>query len=158
MNLQKWALVADIASGMAVVVTLIVLIFEVRGNTDAIVVGNRQAIAERTSDFALVVASDPDLSAIQTRFVGRGVDAETQRANSYIIAVLQTVQESYFLHQEGLLDDAIWRARANFALVQLRSEYGRERYERVKGAGTLVPEFTQWIDAELAALSTEQRQ
>jgi hypothetical protein len=157
-NLQKWALVADITSGIAVVVTLVVLILEVRGNTEALLAGNRQAIAVRTSELAMTIAGDPELAAIQARFVGRGVDAETQQATSYIVAVLQTVQEAYFLRQEGSLDEATWRTRANFALVQLQSEYGRARWERIKVGGTLVPEFTQWIDAELAARPTEESQ
>ena len=36
MKLEKYALTAEIISGFAIVVTLIILIFEVRGNTDAL--------------------------------------------------------------------------------------------------------------------------
>ena len=36
MKLEKWALGAEILGGIAIVVTLIVLIIEVRGNTSAI--------------------------------------------------------------------------------------------------------------------------
>ena len=35
-KLEKWALVSQIASGIAIVVTLLILIVEIRGNTDAI--------------------------------------------------------------------------------------------------------------------------
>lgn len=36
MKLEKWASIAEIACGFAIIVTLIILIVEVRGNTDAI--------------------------------------------------------------------------------------------------------------------------
>ena len=36
MKLEKWALIAEIVGGLAIVVTLIVLIAEVRGNTGAV--------------------------------------------------------------------------------------------------------------------------
>jgi hypothetical protein len=148
MNLQKCALVAEIVGSIAVVVTLVVLILEVRGNTEAILAGNRQSISERTGDFALAVAGNPELAAIQGQVLGNPI--EVQQANSYMVAALQLVQESYFLHQDGLLDEAIWRTRANFALGSVRSEFGRARYERLKQTGVLVPEFTQWLDAEAA--------
>jgi hypothetical protein len=155
MNLQKAALLAEIVGSIAVVVTLVVLIFEVRGNTDAILAGNRQSIAERTGEFALAVAGNPELAAIQAQALG-GNPVETQQANSYMVAVLQLVQESYFLHKDGLLDDAIWRTRANFALGNIRFEFGRARYERLKQTGVLAPEFTQWLDAEAAKEASQQ--
>jgi hypothetical protein len=148
MNLQKYALVAEIVGSIAVVVTLVVLIFEVRANTEAIRAGNRQSISERTGDFALAVAGNPELAGIQGQVLGN--PTETQQATSYMVTVLQLVQESYFLHRDGLLDDAIWRTRANFGLGNIRSEFGRARYDRIKQSGVLTPEFTQWLDAEIA--------
>jgi hypothetical protein len=154
MNLQKCALVAEIVGSIAVVVTLVVLIFEVRGNTEAIRAGNRQSIAERTGNFALAVAGNPELAAIQGQALGNAT--EIQQANSYMVAALQLVQESYFLYQDGLLDEAIWRTRANFALGNIRSEFGRARYERLKQTGVLAPEFTKWLDAEAAKEAGQQ--
>jgi hypothetical protein len=156
MNLQKCALLAEIVGSIAVVVTLVVLIFEVRGNTDAIRAGNRQSIAERTGNFALAVASNPELAAIQGQALG-GNPVEMQQATSYMVAVLQLVQESYFLYRDGLLEEAIWRTRANFAIGNVRSEFGRARYERLKQSGVLAPEFSQWLDAELAKERQQNR-
>jgi hypothetical protein len=148
LNLQKAALLAEIVGSIAVVITMVVLIFEVRGTTDAILAGNRQSIAERTGAFALAVAGNPELAAIQGQALGNPV--ETAQANSYMVAVLQLVQESYFLYRDGLFDEALWRTRANFALGNVSSEFGRARYERLKQSGVLTPEFTQWLDAEIA--------
>ena len=47
MKLEKWALLAEIISGVAIVVTVIILIVEVRGNTTVLRATNRQSIAER---------------------------------------------------------------------------------------------------------------
>jgi hypothetical protein len=155
-NLQKCAFVAEIVGSIAVVITLVVLIFEVRGNTDAILAGNRQSIAARTGDFALTVAGNPELAAIQAQVLGADTSTEVQQASSYMVAVMQLVQESYFLYQDGLLDDAIWRTRGNFAVNSVRSEFGRARYERLKQTGVLAPEFTQWLDAEAAKEASQQ--
>ena len=43
MKLEKWALIAEIVGGVAIVVTLIALIVELRGNTGAIRAQTAQA-------------------------------------------------------------------------------------------------------------------
>jgi hypothetical protein len=101
------------------------------------------------------VAANPELVAIQSEFMGPGNTAEMQQARSYLMAFLQLVQQSIFLRRDALLDDSIWRTRANFAIVNLRTELGLASYERFKQAGTLAPEFTEWLDAELARQDPE---
>ena len=48
MKLEKWALIAEIVSSVAVVVTLVLLLFEVRENTDI-------ARAARTNETAVAM-------------------------------------------------------------------------------------------------------
>jgi len=47
-KVEKWAVIADVVGALAVVMTLIVLIVEVRGNTDAI----RSQTAQGTFDLS----------------------------------------------------------------------------------------------------------
>ena len=46
MKLEKWALIAEIVGSFAIVATLIVLIVESRGNTEAIRASTYQAVVD----------------------------------------------------------------------------------------------------------------
>ncbi len=62
MKLKQWALTAEIVSGFAVVVTLIFLIIQVNGNTEATLATTRQSVASRVETILLAPATSPDFS------------------------------------------------------------------------------------------------
>jgi hypothetical protein len=145
MKLEKLAAIAEIASSAAVVLTLVVLVVELRENTEAVRASNRRAVADRTGALALAVASNAELAAIQAKLLGSQV--EYQREASYFIAMSQVVQDSFFLYQDGLLDQSTWLTRAALLRRHLVTDSGRDLYQSIKGAGVMAPEFVQWIDA-----------
>ena len=148
MKLEKWALGAEIVSGFAIVVTLVILIVELRGNTSALQAASLQALADRTQQMALAVAVDPDLAAIQAKFIG-APSAERMREVAYLVVALKLGEESYLQYQSGVLAEAYWLTRAEFTLSNLGTEYGRDRYYALRDGGVLVEDFVTWLDAEL---------
>jgi hypothetical protein len=149
MKLEKLALLAEIVGGVAVVVTLIVLITEVRENTKALMAANRQSVAARTQDFITTIVTNPEIVAIQADIMASSPD--DQRAANYMAAVLKLAEESYLQYRDGLLDEAYWQTRANFALANLRTERGRKLYGIMRRSGFLTPRFVEWLDHALKA-------
>ena len=64
MKLDKWAVIAEIVGSFAVVVTLIVLIVQVRENTEVIQTTNRESATQRTEERTLAVALDPQFAQL----------------------------------------------------------------------------------------------
>ena len=93
---------------------------------------------------ALAVAVDPELAAIQGKFFGR--TAESQREVAYLVVALKLAEESYLQYQAGLLADQYWQTRAEFALSNLESQFGRDMYYDIRDGGVLAEEFVTWFD------------
>jgi hypothetical protein len=118
MKLEKWALLAEIVSGVAIVITLVILILEVRGNTDAVRVqtisAQRIAENERRDRVILNMGGIADL-------VRKGADSEQLsstegfRLNVYYIDTLLNFEWQFTEAQAGRLplgrlDLQTWRA------------------------------------------------
>jgi len=59
MNLEKTAAIGEIINSVAIVVTLIILVVEVRGNTAAIQAQTIQTAAALDQEFLVTVGADP---------------------------------------------------------------------------------------------------
>ncbi len=62
MKLEKWALIAEIVSGVAIVVTLVILIFEVRGNTSAVQIATIDNVTSGWVGLNQAIVSDPQVA------------------------------------------------------------------------------------------------
>lgn len=149
MKLEKWALIAEIVSGAAIVVTLIVLILEIRTNTDAIRAQNRQSTAARAQELALVNATDPFIRQIRsdpTLEVADLTPAERSGLGSFLGAHLRNAEEAYLQYVDGRLDEAYMQTRRAIVLSLLDSPASRDAYRSIKEAGFLHAEFQDWFD------------
>lgn len=130
MRLEKWALVAEIVGAAAIVISLIFVGLEIRGNTQA----------SQAATFQASVAYDIEL------LLGQGRDADTARA--YIAwlndpdsisggeraqagllsaATVRHMENLYLQHEAGMLSDEAWSAREQY----IRSAVNRPGHRRV---------------------------
>ncbi len=66
MKLKKLALLSETVGGVAIVVTLIVLIVEIRGNTAVLQASYRQSISARVEERTMAIAGNQQLSEIMS--------------------------------------------------------------------------------------------
>ena len=64
MKLNELTQIAEVISGIAVVITLVLLIFEIRDNTEATISANTQETLRASRDAALELATTPALASI----------------------------------------------------------------------------------------------
>jgi len=120
MKLEKWALIAEIFSGFAIIVTLAVLIYETRQNTDATYAASYDLLSRDLADWRMALASNPEMQASYFEFVNRLDEGrrEADDGNDTGGLVGDTLfliyERAYFGHTYGRLADEAW-----------------ERYERV---------------------------
>ena len=151
-KLSDWASLAEIISGVAVVVSLVVLIAEIRGNTDEVRAATLTNLAGRTQtmimenlsntawqEAIIKEAQGEDLSLLEERLLDQALGLRMKYA-----------EESFMAFRDGRLDEEVWQTRANQLLGTLVSENDRRRWSRRRGRGTYVQDFVDWVDSELS--------
>ncbi len=127
MKLEKWALIAEIVSGVAVVVTLIFLILGIRENTEVVRASAYASSIDGFNDFTNIIFSDPELVRLYDAFFNDGVselsEPDTQRLQFMMNTLFRSYEKAYFSRQYGLLGEAEWErmeviACRNFRLTE----------------------------------------
>ena len=151
-KLSHWASIAEIASSLAVLVTLIVLIFQMRENTAAI---QRQAALERTRIVSTDMINSGELPRILSNIQARDGVPEVEQAfiEEYGMSPEDSIrwarhlgfiwgafEADYFAGIPGL--EANIRFGQQFADGQLFWKMAKSQYD---------PEFVRWVDEEVLA-------
>jgi hypothetical protein len=125
MKLQTWANWAEIVASVSVVVTLIVLVGEVQGNTRAL---ERQADLERASALTTPFFSAPQLASVLSRI--KAVDG--------VDPLPQALMDRYGLtHEEAIL----WERHLWFVWLEHEADFERSGPS---------PKLEAWIAGALA--------
>ena len=153
MKLEKWALIAEITSGVAIVATLIFLIIEIRGNSAAVRATALTSISERTNALLLGAVSNPAyLEARFTEARGEELSSEAEFVLGSILGLqLKLAEESFIAFSDGHLEEEVWLTRVEVALDFLSGEKNRRRWEIRRDMGWYVQDFVDYIDLEISA-------
>jgi hypothetical protein len=114
MKLEKYALIAEIASGIAIVLTLVILIVEVREGSQQTAL-NTQAL--RVSNYQDLIAQINELNVLQieNRFAFASIsrasswgdfsDEDARVARSMMTLVFRHGDLAYYQHEQGMLTE-----------------------------------------------------
>ena len=146
-------MISEIVGSIAIVVTLIVLIVEVRGNSEELRHIAESDVASRTQSLILTTVSNPQLQEAWNR-VRDGEEltpTELSIASNYLTARVKLSEESFLAYSNGRLDEEIWRTRAAFMLANLESKWARERWNTtMRSGGLFAQSFVDWVDEALS--------
>ena len=127
-KLKKWALVAEIVGGAAVVLSLIFLGLEVRRgseetvlNTQAMEVNAYQDLISQIMQINNAFLTSPQLAELWSRLENCrefNSEAEVVQINRYLVSVVRHGDMAYYQYEKGLIDGS----RLNSALGILRSQ------------------------------------
>ena len=112
-KLSDWASIAEIISGIAVVITLIFLILGIKENTEV----TRASMYLRSTDNIIewrnLMISDPEVAQLFKAFsVGdyEGIsEVNAYRQSQLVLNVFQIYEQAYFAEQYGFMGRAEWR-------------------------------------------------
>src|SRR6266581_942127 len=150
MNLSDLANLAQIIAAAGVVVSLIYLAVQIRGNTKVVSAQARHSISEFALRIALFRAEHAD------RFAKLESGAELTDGNrqfqywSHVQFLLHA--DTYFHHHDlGLMPDAHWRGYARYMTKYMQSPGFREAWDDIGPAFS--EDFARWVDGLLASPS-----
>ena len=152
MKLKKWALIAEIVSGIAIVATLIFLILEVKANTSATLAANRQSLASRTEALLQVQSTSKDIArlTIKARRDEEFTDEEQYQFGAHIGGFVRLAEEGYLQYLDGQLEGGYWKTRGeNLIDSRLGNRVSRELWYTWEQQGWFTPEFTDWLNSAL---------
>lgn len=155
-SLQKWALIAEIIGGVAVVVTLAAVAYELRQSTDqsvlntsALEIATYQDLTNSISDLNALIIESPELADI---FIRSEKDRESltenelMRFNTYIINLFRHGDMAYFQYERG----AISQDRLNSVLAILTSRLSNPvvnyQWESFKRQSIFSTTYTEYVD------------
>ena len=149
-NLQKWALVAEIFGGVAIVFTLAFLAIQMRENTNAIQAQTYQVLMQELNGYREFIA-DPTVASIMVKVSDNGWQSLTEEERIIRAAVTNIrfgiYESAYYANERGVLGTSEWD-RFKVAICRgVETEaavLGREG--RTPMSELLTDEFMKYID------------
>ena len=154
MSLESINVIAQIAASTAVVVSLILVMLQLRQNTEQLKKSQQADYvafegqgAERTHTLMLAIATDETLTEIVAR--GRKglsnlTETERQRFGYYLMAAIYHMQFAYLSYRQGASNDDIWRGHAGMLAPLMRSPGVREWWQQRRLL--FLPTFRPFLD------------
>ena len=106
-RIRDWAHVAEIISGVAVLITLIFLILEIRGNSDLIRANTFNRSIESLIDYRMQIASNEESLRAMTEHWGID-NPDLLRRQLLVVNLWSIYEKTYFSQQYGLVGPAEW--------------------------------------------------
>lgn len=146
MKLEKYALLAEILASVAVVVTLVVLLIEVRGNTAAIRAATLLEVNKIARDHLVLMWSDANASRIDqigSQDLSQLTADERQRYYWNVRSFWLGMQTVYRQYDLGILPEEEWQVYHDVICLNISWPGTRELW-----TGTdLIPAFVSVVEA-----------
>lgn len=153
MNLEKWASLAEIISGIAVVVTLIFLVVGIRENSDIMRASSFTSATDSLIELNRDIMADGELAEIFEAWAANDTSQldpqQRARLNQMAVALFRIYEKAFLAERYGLLGPGEWRRfERTICLIypRLRSD-GLEAPVRT----ALTDEFVQFVDTRCSA-------
>ena len=150
MKLKKWALIAEIVGGIAIVVSLVFVGLQVRQSAQT----NAQTLTQAVvSDYLAAVVALGDTHQMACIFSQAIEDyeeitgAERVMFNNRVLAVFSTFQEMRALREQGAFDPGIWRGFEGIVVSALGSP-GVRQWWSVR-SHFFGEEFREYVDGTI---------
>ncbi len=147
MNLEQFAYLGTILSGIGVIATVIYMSIEIRNNTSAVRASAFQEVVNSFASISFDIAKDKNLTELFLR-AGRNVAAlsevERTQYNFMLLSFLRRAESVYFQSEVRTLHERHWSGiRASIAWV-MASPGARASWSEIKNRFN--PQFSAFID------------
>jgi hypothetical protein len=157
LDLQKWSAIAEILSSVAVLATLVFLVFELRHNTDAVRANTYQDMNAVISESNGVFLANPEVSEFIARTASGDEDLEPHdaiRLRAFISSQYRHADNIYFQYQIGTISRQQMESLL-YPLVLNFQRRGRLREEWETGVDKMLlnPDLVAYFDGEIQKIN-----
>ena len=147
MNWAKASAISDIIVAISVIISLIYVAGQLEQNTQAL----KQTAAISTTQVwttqQTLLAQDADLNRIFWQ--GMNADApltesDQMRFEAFLSGWIQAFQQSYLLHESGMLDSGLWHNQLQSMRWVFSNKGAQNHWDKWKSAH--IPDFVEFVD------------
>lgn len=111
-QLQEYALYAEIAASFAVLITLVILVLEVRENTEVTRSSAYRDINTQQNEFRTKMISDENLYPVFQAFMSGESEnissSDSTRMTSIILTMFAIYEDAYYSYDYGIIGEREW--------------------------------------------------
>jgi hypothetical protein len=144
MKLEKFSSLLEALSSVAVVVTLVVLIVEIRQNTGALNAQSRQSVLVAAQTELLTSVDHPEMIAALSR-PGALTAEENIQIDAYFTASMRSREFAWLQFGSGLIDEEQWKTELAVIRSIMSSPRVRQWWSKL-GRTYFSPEFAGFVD------------
>lgn len=151
--LEQLSYLAEIISVIAVVISLIYVGIQIKQNTRAVKSSTLQNITEAQLNVNALIAADGDLADIIFKAAtGTGNDqgVDKFRFTSWMHMAIRSLENAYYQHQQGALDDRNWKALCRQYGPILHAGFNKTYWE--ERGFMYSDDFRHFVDKELMSI------
>ena len=112
MKLSHWASVAEIVSGIAVVVTLVFLVLGIRENTQVTRASMYSDLMDGLNEYSMAIADNPDLSRIWLAFMSFETEdldpSDFPRLTNIVQTMFRNWESAWYSRRYGVMGEEEW--------------------------------------------------
>jgi hypothetical protein len=148
MKLSDWASIAEIVSGIAVVITLIMLVVGIRENTNTTRAAEYARLLDSINELESNRLNDSQLMVLWQAF-RRGEtfdreDPEHRRLGLYLQMLGRNYEKAYWQYQYGVIGEAEWE-RFRAPICRIRDASREQGFENIFDSGANSPDFRAYV-------------
>ncbi len=156
--LEQWAFIAEVASGIGVIASLIYLAVQIRQNSKMVAAQTFQSISSTSADLAFRMGENPEMATLIAAALGDG-EGLTRKQHLQIDLILRAAfrnfENYYYQYMRGFLEEDMWEGFRQTMLTQISGKVGRDWWSRNKIA--FGKRYREFIDCELETFSPPAR-
>jgi len=145
----KWSAIAEIASSIAIVGTLIYLSIQTQQNAGAILASSRNTLIATEVALNQQAVDNPSIRLIRSK--ANPTSEELAQLEAWLISLVRTREHQWLQYRTGLLDESVWEAYVNALPAVLSNPIERAWWDYVKN-GYFDPEFVSEVDRLLSEM------
>jgi hypothetical protein len=151
MKLQDFAHWAEITASAAVIISLVVLIFEIRESTDTIRRASYESLLHSLREWRQDLATNSEFYRLYYAQMNTEVELDgedLERVRTYLQALWLIYEQAYWANEYGDLGQAEWERFHSWICVGRASERSyRRRYWDEGPKPILSPAFVEYVEA-----------
>ena len=147
-RLQKWALTAEVIGGIAIVISLLFVGYEVRENSKIV---NSARLHDLSVNLQAELRWSSEIAEIQVKASedpGSLTTVEAFKMGEWLIAAMLARQNEYFQYKKGMLDEEIWHQTRGITRFIVSEPFNR-RWWKTFDKSTFTPEYVAFVDGLL---------
>jgi hypothetical protein len=156
MNVSKLADWSEIASSVAVVITVIFLTIGVKQNTSALKAQTGQAVLASAQAELGVMMENPEVAVYLSTNDPLTTVEEHIRLNAWFTSIFRSREYSWLQYQSGAIDEAQWGTEVNVIMAILDSSRYRTWWSSL-GKNYFGESFVGFVDQKISEVPASDR-